>query len=202
MNEQFNISASPHIRAKDSTGSIMMWVIIALLPTTLFGIWNFRDQNAWILVVVTVAAAVLTEFIYEKLMHKKVTISDFSAAVTGLLLALNLPPSAPWWMGVLGSVFAILVVKQLFGGLGQNLEHEKTEAKSLYFFCFVIMSRSLQNYSSSEVCTSSAVSSAGSSAFMLKLIFFSSSFRSTTFAVISCPIFNTSDGFSTCALEI
>ena len=135
MNEQFNISASPHIRAKDSTGSIMMWVIIALLPTTLFGIWNFRDQNAWILVVVTVAAAVLTEFIYEKLMHKKVTISDFSAAVTGLLLALNLPPSAPWWMGVLGSVFAILVVKQLFGGLGQNFMNPALAAR-----CFLLIS--------------------------------------------------------------
>ena len=73
----------------------MLWVVIALLPATLFGIWNFRDQNAWILVIVTVAAAVLTEFVYEKLMHKKVTIQDMSAAVTGLLLALNLPPSAP-----------------------------------------------------------------------------------------------------------
>lgn len=83
MNEQFNISASPHIRAKDSTGNIMLWVVIALLPATLFGIWNFRDQNAWILVIVTVAAAVLTEFVYEKLMHKKVTIQDMSAAVTG-----------------------------------------------------------------------------------------------------------------------
>ena len=135
VNEQFNISASPHIRAKDTTENIMLWVIIALLPTTLFGIWNFRDQNAWILVVVTVAAAVLTEYLYEKLMHKKVTIKDMSAAVTGLLLALNLPASAPWWMGVLGSVFAILIVKQLFGGLGQNFMNPALAAR-----CFLLIS--------------------------------------------------------------
>ena len=136
VNEQFNISASPHIRAKDSTGNIMLWVVIALLPATLFGIWNFRDQNAWILVIVTVAAAVLTEFVYEKLMHKKVTIQDMSAAVTGLLLALNLPPSAPWWMGVLGAVFAILIVKQLFGGLGQNFMNPALAARGFLWSSF------------------------------------------------------------------
>jgi RnfABCDGE-type electron transport complex D subunit len=86
-------------------------------------------------VIVTVAAAVLTEFVYEKLMHKKVTIQDMSAAVTGLLLALNLPPSAPWWMGVLGAVFAILIVKQLFGGLGQNFMNPALAAR-----CFLLIS--------------------------------------------------------------
>ncbi len=80
----------------------MLLVVIALLPATVFGIWNFRHENAWILVVATTAAAVLAEYIYEKLMHKPVTIGDFSAVVTGLLLALNLPPTLPWWMGVLG----------------------------------------------------------------------------------------------------
>ena len=98
----------------------MLMVIIGLLPATLFGIWNFRHENAWILVVVTTAAAVLSEYIWEKLMHKPITVSDCSAAVTGLLLALNLPPTLPWWMGAVGAVFAIIVVKQLFGGLGQN----------------------------------------------------------------------------------
>ena len=91
----------------------MLMVIIGLLPATLFGIWNFRHENAWILVVVTTAAAVLSEYIWEKLMHKPITIKDCSAAVTGLLLALNLPPTLPWWMGVVGAVFAIIVVKQL-----------------------------------------------------------------------------------------
>ena len=91
MSEQLKVSSSPHIRSKETTGNIMLWVIIALLPATFFGIYNFRDTHAWLLVIVTTAAAVLTEYIYEKLMHKKITIKDFSAAVTGLLLALNLP---------------------------------------------------------------------------------------------------------------
>ena len=89
----------------------MLLVVIALLPATFFGIYNFRSENAWLLVVVTTGTAVLTEYIYEKLMHKPVTIKDCSALVTGLLLALNLPPTLPLWMGALGSVFAILVVK-------------------------------------------------------------------------------------------
>ena len=113
----------------------MLLVVIGLLPATIFGIWNFRHENAWILVVVTTAAAVLSEYIYEKLMHKPITIHDFSAVVTGLLLALNLPPTLPWWMGVLGSVFAIVVVKQLFGGLGQNFMNPALAAR-----CFLLIS--------------------------------------------------------------
>ncbi len=113
------VSSNPHIRSKVTTANIMLAVVIALLPAAGFGIYNF-GIDALILIVITVAAAVLTELIYEKAMHKKVTIGDFSAVVTGLLLALNLPSSAPWWIGVIGGIFAILVVKMLFGGLGQN----------------------------------------------------------------------------------
>lgn len=134
MGENFNISASPHIRSKVTTSNIMMWVLIALLPATAFGIFNFGLSSA-IVVVVTVASAVLTEYVYQKLMHKKITISDLSAAVTGLLLALNMPPTAPWWMCVLGSVFAVLVVKQLFGGLGQNFMNPALGAR-----CFLLIS--------------------------------------------------------------
>ena len=114
----------------------MLMVIIGLLPATLFGIWNFRHENAWILVVVTTAAAVLSEYIGEKLMHKPITVSDCSAAVTGLLLALNLPPTLPWWMGVVGAVFAIIVVKQLFGGLGQNFMNPALAARCFLLICF------------------------------------------------------------------
>lgn len=114
----------------------MFMVVIALLPATVFGIWNFRHENAWILVVVTTAAAVLSEYIYEKLMNKPVTINDFSAVVTGLLLALNLPPTLPWWMGVVGAVFAIVVVKQLFGGLGQNFMNPALGARCFLLICF------------------------------------------------------------------
>jgi len=113
----------------------MMWVVIALLPATAFGIYNFRDTHAWLVVILTTLTAVLTEYIYEKLMHKPITIKDFSAVVTGLLLALNMPPSAPLWMGPLGSVFAILVVKQLFGGLGQNFMNPALAAR-----CFLLIS--------------------------------------------------------------
>ncbi len=134
MNENYNISASPHVRSKITTSNIMLMVTIALLPATFFGIYNF-GISALILVLVTTGSAVLTEYIYQKLMKKKVTISDFSAVVTGLLLALNLPSSLPWWMGVMGSVFAILVVKQLFGGLGQNFMNPALGAR-----CFLLIS--------------------------------------------------------------
>ena len=134
MNENYNVSSSPHIRDRIKTGNIMLMVLIALMPATVFGVWNFRHEDAWILVVVTTAAAVLSEYIYEKLMKKPVTINDFSAAVTGLLLALNLPPTLPWWMGALGAVFAIVVVKQLFGGLGQNFMNPALAAR-----CFLLI---------------------------------------------------------------
>ena len=135
MNENYNISSSPHIRSKATTGNIMLYVLIALIPTTGFGIYNF-GISALVVVAVTTASAVLTEYIYEKLMGKKVTIKDLSAAVTGLLLALNLPPTTPWWMCVLGSVFAILIVKQLFGGLGQNFMNPALGARCFLLICF------------------------------------------------------------------
>ena len=105
-----------------------------MLPAAGFGIYNF-GLDALILILLTVATTVLTEFIYEKAMHKKVTIGDYSAVVTGLLLALNLPSSAPWWIGVIGGIFAILVVKMLFGGLGQNFMNPALGAR-----CFLLIS--------------------------------------------------------------
>lgn len=128
------VSSNPHIRSKVSTSKIMLAVVIALLPTTVFGIWNF-GTNALLLVITTVLTTVLTELVYELLMKKKVTISDFSAVVTGLLLAINLPPNAPLWIGVMGGVFAILVVKMLFGGLGQNFMNPALGAR-----CFLVIS--------------------------------------------------------------
>ena len=136
MNENYNVSSSPHIRDKVTSSNIMLMVVISLLPATFFGIWNFRHENAWILIVLTTAAAVLAEYLWEKLMHKPVTIKDFSAVVTGLLLALNLPPTLPWWMGVVGAFFAIIVVKQLFGGLGQNFMNPDLGARCFLLICF------------------------------------------------------------------
>lgn len=134
MENKFNISSSPHIRSKVTSSNIMMWVAIALLPASAFGVYNF-GLPAFGMLVTTTLTAVLTEFIYEKLMHKKVTIKDCSAVVTGLLLGLNMPPTAPWWMGAMGSVFGILVVKQLFGGLGQNFMNPALGAR-----CFLLIS--------------------------------------------------------------
>lgn len=134
MSENYNISSSPHTRSEITTGHIMLMVVIALLPATVFGVVNF-GLSALLVICVTVASAVLTEYVYQKLMHKKVTIHDFSAVVTGLLLALNMPPTAPWWLCVLGSIFAILVVKQVFGGLGQNFMNPALGAR-----CFLLIS--------------------------------------------------------------
>lgn len=128
------VSSNPHIRSKVSTSKIMLAVVIALLPATVFGIWNF-GTNALLLVITTVLTTVLTEMAYELFMKKKLTITDFSAVVTGLLLALNLPPNAPLWIGVMGGVFAILVVKMLFGGLGQNFMNPALAAR-----CFLLIS--------------------------------------------------------------
>ena len=134
MNDLMKVSSNPHIRSKSTTSSIMLTVVIALLPAAGFGIYNFGPK-ALLLILVTVASTVATEFAFEKICKKKVTTGDFSAVVTGLLLALNLPVSAPWWIGVVGGVFAILVVKMLFGGLGQNFMNPALGAR-----CFLLIS--------------------------------------------------------------
>ena len=134
MSELLHVSSSPHVRSKLKTSNLMLMVVIALLPTTFAGILNF-GWKALLLILISVATCVATEAIYEKLMNKKLTICDFSAVITGLLLALNLPASAPWWIPVIGGVFAILVVKQLFGGLGQNIMNPALAAR-----CFLLLS--------------------------------------------------------------
>ena len=134
MSDLRNVSSSPHIRDKATSSNIMRDVVIALLPAAIFGVVHF-GVNALVVLLVTVATCVATEYIYEKLMHKPITVGDFSAVVTGLLLGMNLPCSAPWWMAMLGGVFAILVVKQLFGGLGQNFMNPALGAR-----CFLMIS--------------------------------------------------------------
>nr|WP_283242178.1 RnfABCDGE type electron transport complex subunit D [Jutongia hominis] len=134
-----NISSSPHVRDKSSTKSIMWDVFLALMPAAIFGIYNFsvkpRDINAILLIVVCIATCVLTEYIWQKAMKLPLTVSDGSAAVTGLLLALNLSSTFPIWMAIIGSVFAIIIVKQLFGGLGQNFMNPALGAR-----CFLMVS--------------------------------------------------------------
>lgn len=134
MSELLNVSASPHVRSKDSTQTIMRDVAIALVPAAGFGIFNF-GYKALLILLVSIVSCMLTEYVYEILMHKKVTTSDYSALVTGLLLGMNLPASVPIWMPIIGSVFAILIVKQLFGGLGQNFMNPALAAR-----CFLMIS--------------------------------------------------------------
>ena len=133
MNE-FNISSNPHVRDRMTTSKIMMLVAIALLPACGFGVYNFGIR-ALLHIIITTAACVITEYLYEYFMKKEITVKDFSAVVTGLLLAMNLPVYAPLWIGVVGGVFAILVVKQLFGGLGQNFMNPALGAR-----CFLLIS--------------------------------------------------------------
>ena len=127
------VSSNPHVRSKLTTSGVMLMVIIALMPATGFGIYHF-GMRALLVIATCVGSAFATEFIFG-LVFKKNTVSDLSAIVTGLLLALNLPVSLPLWMAALGSVFAILVVKLLFGGLGQNFMNPALAAR-----CFLLIS--------------------------------------------------------------
>ncbi|WP_167957761.1 RnfABCDGE type electron transport complex subunit D [Anaerosporobacter faecicola] len=134
MNDLLNVSASPHVRSKDTTQTIMRDVALALVPASIAGVINFGCK-ALVIILVTIATCVLTEYIYEKGMHKTITTYDYSALVTGLLLALNLPSSVPLWIPIIGGVFAILIVKQLYGGLGQNFMNPALAAR-----CFLLIS--------------------------------------------------------------
>lgn len=134
MDQMLHVSSNPHVRDKMSTSRIMQLVVIALLPASVFGIWNFGFR-ALLVILVSVVSSVAFEWLYDHFMHKQNTITDYSAVVTGLLLALNMPASIPLWMPVLGSAFAIIVVKQLFGGLGQNIMNPALAGR-----CFLMIS--------------------------------------------------------------
>lgn len=115
------VSPAPHIHGEDNTKKLMRDVIIALIPSILVSVYFF-GFSAVQLVLVGAATCIGVEYVIQKyLLKTKVTINDYSAAVTGVLLALNLPPSAPWWVMLIGSIVAIGVVKMTFGGLGQNI---------------------------------------------------------------------------------
>ena len=129
-----NVSVSPHLRAETDTPALMRDVAIALLPACIFGVYNYGYRAA-VIILISVATALLTEFLFEKLVRRTVTVGDWSAVVTGLLLAVNLPASVPYWMPALGSLFAILVVKQLFGGIGQNFMNPALAGR-----CFLLIS--------------------------------------------------------------
>lgn len=136
MSDLFHVSASPHTRSQITTKKIMQCVVLALAPASLFGIYNF-GINALLVIVATIAACVLTEYIFCKLM-KKEYLGDLSDVVTGLLLALNLPSNLPLWIAILGGIFAILVVKMVFGGLGQNFMNPALAARAFLLISFPV----------------------------------------------------------------
>ncbi len=130
--ELLSVSASPHVHGTENTTGIMLSVIIALLPALIWGVYTFGFR-ALLVVLVTVTSCVLSEFLYEFFMKKPITVKDLSAAVTGLLLGLSLSPSIPLWMPVVGGVFATVIVKQLFGGLGKNFLNPALTARAVMY---------------------------------------------------------------------
>lgn len=134
MNNLLKVSASPHVRGSETTQAIMTDVALAMLPAAAFGVYQF-GIHALLVLIVTVAACVLSEYVYQKFMNKPITITDMSAVVTGMILALNMPANIPLWIPALGGIFAIIVVKQLYGGLGQNFMNPALAAR-----CFLLIS--------------------------------------------------------------
>ncbi len=135
MVEQMHLSSGPHIRTKRDARVIMLDVVIALLPAAVAGVYWFGLSALWVLLV-SVAAAVGAEALFNALAHKEQTVGDFSAVVTGLLLGLNLPANVPLWQVVVGAVFAIVVVKCLFGGLGCNMVNPAITARVFMTLAF------------------------------------------------------------------
>ncbi|MCH5321272.1 MAG: RnfABCDGE type electron transport complex subunit D [Eubacterium sp.] len=130
----YNVSISPHVREKSTTKAIMRDVAIAVLPTLAFGVYHF-GLNALFVTLICVATCVISEVLFELISKRPITVFDYSAVVTGLILAINLPPTVSWWIPVIGGVFAIVAVKMLFGGLGQNFMNPALAAR-----CFLLIS--------------------------------------------------------------
>ncbi len=154
MENKYVVSMSPHIHEKEGVSGIMLDVIIALVPALVAGIYYFGYRAAAV-VLTTVAAAMISEYLYEKAMKKKNTVGDLSAVVTGLLLGLNLPSTIPLWMAALGSVFAIVVVKQLYGGIGKNFMNPALAAR-----CFMLIAWAGAMTTFAEPMAADAISSA------------------------------------------
>ena len=142
-----NVSSSPHFRNKTNTQNLMLDVILAMFPMSAFSVWHF-GMRALLILVCTVLSCVLSEYLWERFMKKPVTVTDLSAVVTGMILALNMPPEIPVWIPMLGGVFAIIVVKQLYGGIGQNFMNPALAAR-----CFLLISFAglMNDFSSAKI---------------------------------------------------
>ncbi|MBR3942792.1 MAG: RnfABCDGE type electron transport complex subunit D, partial [Clostridia bacterium] len=135
--EKLIVSYAPHVRTERSTQRLMLDVIIALVPAMIMGVWAFGIR-ALIMLLVCSASAVLAEHLFCLLHKKQSTVGDLSAIVTGILLAMNMPASAPFWMGMIGSIFAIIIVKCFFGGLGHNFVNPALAARAFLLACWPV----------------------------------------------------------------
>ena len=133
-NKMLNVSSSPHAASGATTQKIMLDVILALMPVTVYGVYLFGYRAA-IIIVLCILSCVISEYLWQKWTHRPIRVNDLSAVVTGLLLALNLPSTVPFWIPVLGGFFAIIIVKQLYGGIGQNFMNPALAAR-----CFLLLS--------------------------------------------------------------
>ena len=133
MSNKFVVSMSPHVHEKEGISGIMLDVIIALIPAIVAGVYYF-GLRALVVILTSVAACVLSEYFYTRAMKKKNTVKDLSAVVTGILLGLNMPSAIPLWMVVLGSIFAIVLVKEIYGGIGKNFMNPALAAR-----CFMVI---------------------------------------------------------------
>lgn len=138
MKENLIISISPHQKERRDTSAVMRGVIYALIPAVIASIFYFKVR-AFLLIIVCIAGAIITEAIFQKLRRKPVTIYDGSALLTGLLLALVLPPTIPLWAAFLGAVMAIVIGKQIFGGLGQNIFNPALVGRAFLMATFPVM---------------------------------------------------------------
>lgn len=130
----YNVSISPHVREQSTTKAIMRDVAIALLPVLAFGVYQF-GLRALMVIAICVVICVVSELLFELIAKKPITVFDYSAVVTGLILAINLPSTVAWWIPVIGGAFAIIAVKMLFGGIGQNFMNPALAAR-----CFLLIS--------------------------------------------------------------
>ena len=163
MENKLIASSSPHLRSDETISRIMLDVLIALLPATLASVYFFRF-SAIKLIVLAVGAAVLSELVIQKLTKKTVTINDYSAAVTGLLLAFNIPASAPWWIPVIGSMFAIAIVKHAFGGLGHNFMNPALAARAMLLASWPVIMTSWVTTGADAVTTATPLAIMGGEA--------------------------------------
>ena len=154
MQNNFVMTSSPHLRDHSSTRRIMQEVCLALVPAGIASVILF-GWNALMLICISVATCVLSEFVWEKATKREVTIGDWSAVVTGLLLAYNLPANAPWWLPLIGGILAIVLVKQFFGGIGSNFMNPALTARVILFISWsALMSTYPQTKFAADATTS------------------------------------------------